>query len=267
MRIRSLIVLYSGLVFFSCSDNPTGPGQIQLVGFGLSSSASYSWSFIEQDSLGQTMYTATDSLVMKVASTNDVVGSDSGLTRIESYSIPHYSGTAKVWFKPDRDSLLEVAYAMIPASNTVFPKRAAALRAYHDLPVVGGFPMRTPMAARMFLRSRGVADSIIERSDKRVVYRFPLSVGSSWVSFRMPFMQTREVEGYELVDAGTHTYWCARIWTAYPEFGSDFGWFDYVSAQGLVKRTMRTQVNVVTEQNPDGPGTLMWIDESYAIMD
>lgn len=218
----------------------------------MNSTAQYSWSFNQEDSLGQQMVMATDTFVTRVTSTNDIVGTYSGLLRMEAFSIPHNIGTTRVWYKPYPDSLVEVAYSTAGATPVVLPKRSQGTPSLAGAVRSSNISLRTPLAVRYAMRTLGIEDSIIERSDNRIVYRYPLSIGTVWTSFQYPFLQTRQVDGYELVSVGDRTYWCAKILTKLPTLDPDMEWFDYVSSQGLVKRTLHMRGLVAIEDDPDG---------------
>lgn len=268
MKTRILFIACACLAFFACNHDPSGPGEIQVLSFGLNSTSRYNWSFVEEDTLGQQILWGSDTVVTRVASDNDIVGTNVGLTRMEAYSISHYIATTQAWYKSYPDSLVEIAYSSAGATPIVLPKRMPGT------PVPPGFVrsaadyLRTPLAVRSLLKTRGIQDSVIERSDKRVVYVYPLSMGSTWVSFRHPFVQNRQVEGYETVVAGSRTFWCAKIRTSIPEFDSSLEWFDYVSWEGLIKRTISTQgVLLGTEENPDGPFITVSFTESMTLIE
>ncbi len=250
-----------------CSSGPTGPAQIHVLDFGLNSTAQFSWDFVQTDSSGQRTVVATDTFVTNVASTNDVVGNDSQLIRMVAYSIPHFMGWTQVWYKPYPDSLVEVGYSSAGAAGMILPKvsgsssvRYLAARSTADY-------VRMPLIVQDLLRSHALQDSVIERVDRRIVYAYPLAEGKSWTSFRYPFLENRQVDGYEMVYTGRNAYWCAKIRTTLPGLDPDTEWFDYVTWQGLIKRTIRRQAWVTTQENPDGPGVLMEFDETLTLMD
>ena len=268
MKLRNLLLFGAILVLLGCKNAPTGPGWIQDLSLGLNAEARYSWSVVEADSLSDTIVVATDTLQTRVAAVDDIVGAYTGLIRMEAYSVPHYIGTTKVWYKQYPDSLVEVAYSTAGATSVVLPKMAGRSSIGSRILTRGnGDYVRLPLLIRWILERRGIEDTTIERTDKRIVYRYPLSVGASWTSFSDPFLQTREVEDYETVTAGDQTFWCARIRTRLPLIDPDVEWFDYVSAGGLVRRVVYyPAMQVTSSDNPDGPGQIVSITESLNLI-
>lgn len=252
MDARVLLLVCGFLAFCSCSHNPTGPEEIRVLDFEVNSVAQYNWGITLEDSLGQRITAATDTFATKVASSDDVVGEYSGLIRMEASSVPHFIGTTRVWYKQYPDSLVEVAYSSAGATPVVLPKRIQSTTPFAGTANRSSEYLRIPLAVRWAMRTRGFEDSVIERSDKRIVYRYPLSVGTLWTSFVDPFLQIRQVEGYETVTVGNRTYWCAKILTRLPTLDPTIEWYDYVSLQGLVKRTVHLNGLLVTADDPDG---------------
>lgn len=186
---------------------------------------------------------------------------------MEAFSIPHYIGTTQVWYKQYPDSLIEVAYSSAGATPVVLPKRVQASGLSVHAIAQTGVPVRVPLIVQWLMREKGIQDSVIERDENRVVYRFPLAVGTSWASFQNPFLEMRQVEGYEMVAVGDQTYWCAKIRTTLPTLAPDLEWFDYVSSVGLVKRTLLFPgVAVTISDNPDGVGQYVTFKESLILM-
>jgi hypothetical protein len=108
-------------------------------------------------------------------------------------------------------------------------------------------PFVEPLAIQGRLGPVLASDSIQIRDDPRVVYLYPMSGGTSWVSFTLPFLQERTVEGYEDVRVKGGQYHCARIRTRIPAFAPNLNWLDYVSSQGLVTRTFDSWVRLAEQ--------------------
>jgi len=253
MGIRIVLLASATMALCACNNDPSGPGEYQFLDFQANSTATYGWSASEEDSTGQTLFETTDTIETKVTSVDDIVGEYTGLTRMEAFSIPHYIGTTQVWYKQYPDSLIEVAYSSAGATPFVLPKRAQASGMSVHALVQEEVSMRVPLVVQWLMREKGIQDSVIERDENRVVYRFPLVVGTSWTSFQAPFLETRQVVGYEVVTVGDRAYWCAKIRTMIPTLDPALEWYDFVSSEGLVKRTLyHPDFVLVTSDDPDG---------------
>lgn len=270
MNARNISFVCLSVIFAACEEDPSGPGHIQALNFALNSSAQYTWSVVEADSLADTVAFATDTLQTRVASINDMVGAYTDLIRMEAFSIPHYIATTQVWYKQYPDSLVEVAYSSAGATPVVLPKRVGKPEnGRANLAQGNGDYIRMPLAVRWALKARGIEDSVIERTEKRTVYRYPLSVGSAWTSFSDPFLETRQVEAYENVVAGSQVYWCAKVRTSLPTLAPDLEWYDYVSSEILVKRIIRIPGILFSDSDdPDAMnGRMVSFTETLNLMD
>ncbi len=247
------------------NDNPVDPVLGQGI-FELSAGKTwmYAWSMTGTDSLGNILSSATDSVRVSVASTDDTLGSYQHLVRLEAQSIPRPRGIARLWYQFSGDSLVEIAYSNVGASPIAWPKRSAQSTT-GTIKEPPAFSL-LPKAVIALLRSKGFADSVLFRDDSRVAFEFPLSVGKTWTTFSYPFPQIREVVGTETIQCPGGSFVCAKVKTTDPTIDSTMVFYDYVSINGLIKREVNLTAMAVTIENPDGPGQKMWYSESLLLI-
>jgi len=200
-------------------------------------SSKYAWSYEVKDSLGNVTFTGTDTIVTRVAAFDETIGTETGLLRLEAYSIWRFFGIEKVWYRSTSEKLLEVAYSNASAAPVVLPKKATAESINRKTAISNFFFM--PRTVLLVLQSQHVDDSVLIRTDQRLVYRYPFIVGSSWTSFQHPFLQTREVVGFKEIVLQGGVFWCAQIQTRLPSLAPETEWFDFISNEGLIVRTIR----------------------------
>jgi hypothetical protein len=262
LSIAAFLVFISGC---KKDDNPADPALVGSIS-GLTSGKTwmYAWSATDSDTAGQVISTTTDTVSVRVASTDDTLGSYQHLIRLDAQSIPRPRGIARLWYQLAGNSLVEIAYSNVGASPIAWPKRSAqsALETMKEPPVFSLWP-KTVIA---LVRSQGLADSILFRDEARVVYEFPLSVGKTWTSFTVPFLQIREVVGAETVECAGKSYECAKIKTTDPTVDPTMEFFDYISSEGLVKRQVKLSSIVSFSDNPDGPGQTVSVSESLVLI-
>ena len=222
------------------------------VNFRVGSSWQYVWTTEIRDSLGNLLASASDTVLVRVAANGEILGNDSGLTRFEAYSIPRYIGTQNVWYKSTSVQFVEIAYSRPGVVPITLPKRGGLLwmSAKRDDDVF----FFTPKSVQMLLATGPYVDTILFRADKRVVYKYPLVIGSSWTSFQDPFLQTREVVNLELLNAINRVYNCAKIQTRLPTVSPNLEWFDYIAPEGLIARSIRIpKIPVSSPDDPENP--------------
>lgn len=244
---KNFSILFIATVFIvSCKDEQTigAPSALQAVPFLAGSENIYSWS-ATWDSAGAVFFSATDSISIQITSVSENIGIYTNATLLEGHSLMNFGGTVKVWYLPNKDSLMEIAYAGAGRLPVVMPKGENRFSGYSELSL--------PYSIRKIMSMKSKAtDSTLWREDPRVVYKFPLTVGEKWTSFRYPFHQTRTVEGYELVNVTAGNFLCAKIktdiiWNLTPD--TALTWYDYVSAEGLISRRIEWKNIIMTDEN------------------
>ncbi len=230
MRLFLLLAL---LVLVPGCDSSDDPVATAL----LPDDARYAWSLesglVEGDSL---VLSTSEEVRVRTASRNASVPGYRGLTELES-SVG--VGSSRSWYEPREERLREVAYAS-PGSTPVVEPRGVIVATD-----VYGLPYTVAQLVERHRAERGGSedDSLIVRTDPRVVYELPLEVGRSWVSFTDPFGSTRAVVGRETVtvEAGTFDCFVIRTEIDVVSDAEQFEWLDYVApGRGLVLRTTET---------------------------
>jgi hypothetical protein len=267
------------IIFFSCilsllmfgckkKENPVEPGAATSVeSFDLTAGKTwiYRWSMANYSyDSAKVTFSESDTFIVRIASTNDSLKNFTNLVRFEAQSVPRFVGVEQVWYKHDGDSLVEIAYKNIFQGN-VLPKIGSGASGK----VLSGSVRiaSLPRSIQMLLNAKGVADSILFRGDIRVVYKFPLEFGKNWTSFTYPFLQTREVVGQELLSYSGKQYPCVKIATSLWNNDPNVHWYDYVSNDGLIKRSVVIDSLLTTTTNsPDGSGGYSRFEEYLELM-
>ncbi|HVN48024.1 MAG TPA: hypothetical protein VMU30_04295, partial [Bacteroidota bacterium] len=219
--------------------------------FSINKSWTYSWLLVTTDSTGKTLTSNTDTISVRIASVSDSLGTFTHLIRYEAASL--HDGSETVWYQLAGDSLIEVAYSNY-CSVLSLPKTGTATRLqqkYQRLPVFS----LIPNALAKILNTCGIADSILFRDEYRTVYKYPLSSGMAWTSCHNPFLETRNVVGTETLQINNLFFSCAKIQTQLPTINPNIIWYDYVSSEGLIKRSIDYgKVTLTSVENPDSSG-------------
>jgi len=256
MSIRNNIISALCFALFASCNNPSGNNSGGMyVNFVVGTNHLYAWSFEMRDSLGNVLTSDSDNVVVIVRGTNESLDSLTGLILLETHGQRENPGSEFVWYRQNQDSLVEIAYSnpgrvplVIPKQNQITNKKFTQNSSIS--------PAIVPKSVQLLLTAKGIQlDSVRFRDDIRVVYKYPLTVGQQWTSFRDPFLQTRQMVGWENVTVKAGTFYCAKILTRIPELAPDLEWYDYVSAQGIVRRTIYFGNMLLTNENGDVIGT------------
>ena len=242
------VVLCAVFLLSSCGkDNGVGTGGIAgySVPYLASGTETYCTTTLTKDSLNNILESDVDSELVRIEGLGEMVDGYAGLTRVSALSLSHNLGSESVWYKTDADSLVEMAYSGAGRVTLVLPKEKLRF-AFSPLDV-------PPLVWQMIVKKLG-SDSIIARTDPRVVYRYPLTQGRSWAAFHDPWLEEREVVGSEIVTVKAGVFYCSKIKTTI-SFGTEpsgVEWFDYVASQGLILRTISVSpVTVTSVTSPD----------------
>lgn len=227
---------------------------IDEIRFTLGAERAYAWRYRESDSSNAFRVDSSDSFVVHVAAINDAIGGLSDLIRLEAWSERNPGGgKTYAWYRQTKDSLDEIAYAWVGRVPIVLPKRDGRKR---EVTSAMQCPFYEPFAVRYRISALPTAaDSIIVRSDSRMVVRYPARKGSQWISFVSPFLQTREVVGVEEVTVPAGTFRCLKIQTKLPTVLPDIVWYDYLNREGMVARTI-TELIIRTDVNGEPTDTI-----------
>jgi hypothetical protein len=191
----------------------------------------YEWTLRRFERGGVAGSDTTETFRVRVASTDDAVAGLVGLIRLEAWSeLKPSSGKTYGWYRQSPDSLEEVAYAWVGRVPVILPKGGA--------PLLGGGGGLSPFFLPRSIADidRFVADSVIVRTNPRLVLRYPAQKGRWWIAFVDPFLQTREVVGVEEIATPAGQFLCLKILTRLPEVAPMLEWYDYVNRYGLVAR-------------------------------
>ncbi|HTX17568.1 MAG TPA: hypothetical protein VMG34_02820 [Bacteroidota bacterium] len=245
---RFIAVLCAAFLFTSCGkDNSVGSGGPggYSVPYLATGAETYVTTTTGKDSLNNVLVYDVDSEYVRIDGVGEMLDGYTGLSRVMAASLNHNLGTESVWYKADADSLVEVAYSGAGRVPVILPKgKSTAISS----------PLSIPSLVWRKIVEKTGNDSILARTDPRVVNRYPFYPGKSWVSFQNPWLEEREVVGSEMVTVKAGTFDCTKIRTTITMGGEqlDMEWFDYVCWQGLILRTVTMpSVTFTTGSSPD----------------
>ena len=249
-----VVLLSSLLLILGCKDNPGGTGDdFAQIDFRPGTYDIYEWTFSQSDSSGQMIVLARDTFAVTCAATGEQIDTLTNLMRFKAYQIRAPLDTMSVWYRSDAAQFTEVAYAAAGYTPPVVPVRRRTVGRIAS-GIVGPSVLEMPYLVRLRLGIQPEnGDSVIVRDDPRIVYKLPLTVGSSWTSFQSPFLETREVTGFQSASVRGGDYDCAVISTKLPTMDPSLEWDDFVSHGGVVLREIRLRIIASTEENPEVP--------------
>jgi len=249
---RRLFCLTGLVLFLGCKHNPVDPGgNLTSVDFRLGNHEVYEWTISEFDSAGVAVVQYRDTFVVTVAAFGETLGTMTDLLRINAYQIRSPSETTSVWYRTSSTELTEVAYFAAGRVPVVTPKRQGRSGLGPGF-APGPSVLEVPYTVQRRLGYlHEISDSVIFREDPRIVYKFPLVVGSSWTSFESPFLQTREVTDYTPVSVRGGASVCAAILTRLPTMDPNLEWFDYVCDRGILLREIHLSLYTTTLNSPE----------------
>lgn len=236
--MRTVVFRWAFLVAVSigggCDSSPVGPS-VDLPLYRLGQRWIYTYDATARDSAGAVVSASHDSLEVRVAAVDDALFGRTGLVRMEARSLLPFVGPGpapeveSAWYAISTREMVEHAYRN-PGAVPVIQTTAAVARSIR----FGGF--FDPLGP---FRAGTASDSIQRREDPRKVLVAPLSKGTTWDSFRLPFYQRREVVGVELLRVLGRDERTARIRTMMPEMSMRLDWEDWISSRGLMRRVIR----------------------------
>jgi hypothetical protein len=255
------VLFFTSLVFFSCKDNPSGNyGYIQSADYLGRDRSVYQDHFAMVDSLGDTLSNFYETITLYLSTENQQIGEYPVSLKILAQADPVSSSDSIVfagssgsnWYATTNDTVYAFAYQGIGPS-LAFPKRGSNLKWQTS------FNFDIPYAVQKYLEIKNFdPDSIYLSEQKRAVYSLPLFVGKQWQCFKSNywFQRVRKVEGIENVTTKAGTFQCYKIRSSL--IGDDFSpneiWYDYISKEGIILRTLQIIVEITTVENPDGLG-------------
>lgn len=253
--VTSIGVL-SGL---NCKDNAAGNyGSYVSSDYIGTNNTKYLHRFYIIDSLGNTIENFVDTVAINTAIEEKKIGAYDNSIRIDAYSSSSFfSGVGERgvsrsrWYARSGDTVLLVGYRN--AGGMYFPKREnASIKST-------SFDLSMPFAVKRYLQMKRInADSIYLPEQKRAIYIFPLYAGKQWSGFApfYWFKQIRKVESEITVQTAAGVFPCYKIRTSInsQEFLEDEIWYDFVSKEGIILRTIELTIKITTEVNPDGIG-------------
>jgi hypothetical protein len=258
MSLR-LALLSLSIMVLACDkgDLAVSPDPVGSISLLPGTEATYAWTSAEVDSTGSETIVASDSLLTRVVATGEVLVPDSDLIQLQAYSLTHHTGEADVWYRQTSQQLVEVAYSGVGAIPVIILKagHSKAYAAPQQSPM--GTIFGLPVIVRRLLAARTpAADSIVKREEPRIIIEYPLVVGENWVSFSSPFLETREVVGIESIQVAGGSFSCVKIRTRLPDTAPDLEWYDYISHEGLILRTLSLRLARATGQDPSSVDTV-----------
>ena len=232
------------LASVGCEKSSDPVGDVRSIELSVGSAWTYRWHVEQYASDGTLVWDTTSQFIVVVSAINQTVGMYAGLTLLEARDQTTPTSTSEIWYAQSGERLTEVAYRSPGNTPIVLPKRSGVVPAH--LPErLALSPFVRPFALGLIDAQASPSDSLQIRQDPRVVYVYPLSEGTAWVSFTSPFLQERVVEGYDDLPGPGGTYHSARIRTTIPTLAPGLQWIDHVSAQGLVRRRFDSWVSVM----------------------
>ena len=256
-------LLFFCILLLSC--DKTGPTEYGFiltdVRFVAGTRYTYGWSMVTRDSAGNLLSEYYDTLVVIVEATGAQIDTLDGLTRVRGYSLVDSIGSTLVWYQNDQSACAEVAYRNAGAIPFVLPKKGTTREQWTVEPRSN--PFFFPLIIQNVLPAPRMTpvDSLIVRNDPRIVFKYPLIIGGSWVSFTDPWLQTRQVVGSEFVQTPMGSRRCVKISSDSPMFGESIEWFDYVDENGLVLRAIKINFVMMTSEG-DTVGTATGIERA-----
>ena len=252
MRWRTTLVCWGVVLMAGCDNNPVDP-VVGSFSFREGQTWMYTWEAELSDSAGTILNAESDSLEVRVASINDEVSGMQGLVRLEARSFFPGAGvstadTERVWYRVTSSEMAEVAYqhpAVVPLVIMSASGRSvrAPRRSFFD-----------PIGATA---GESVADTIMIREEPRRALKFPLKKGTAWSSFTNVSWSDKEVVAMEEIRAVGQVFSTAKIKTTLAFDSSGIRWFDWVAANGLIKRTIDSDVILATEGDPEATGQMV----------
>jgi hypothetical protein len=244
MGKRTILFLVLLPVVACDKSDPAGPGfEVGTIQFQPGQANVYSWSVGFRDSARNIVEMVTDTFVVRVIGTGETVGSLTGLIKLEAKSIHDDTKASCEWYAQSTSDLRDVAYSGAGHVPVVQPKLHKGLAVNLNRLRRAGLFAEPYLLRFLASDSQRDVDSVVVRDDPRIVYQYPLVVGTQWASFTSPFLETREVVGIEEVTAPAGVFVCVRIRTRIPEFAPDLMWDDMVSTEGLIQR--KVELNIV----------------------
>jgi hypothetical protein len=265
MREKVAIVALMVALVAGCEKSNDPAGDIQSINLTVGSAWTYQWNLEQRSSTGELLWDTTSQFIVFVSAIGQSVGPYQNLALMEARDRDHPSGTSEVWYSQTSSRLSEVAYRSAGNTPIVLPKKIAAVQASGYSPMAFS-PFMEPFALRHISRDSFLADSVHVRDDPRVVYVFPLTTGTSWLSFSAPFLEQRTVSSYEDIAVPAGRFHTASITTTLPTVAPRAVWIDFVSSEGLVKRIFDSWVPMVDQANPAGVDDSVRITETMVLV-
>lgn len=245
---RGLFIWVSAIVLLSCEDgNPVGTGfALPFMELKVGKTWRYAWSLTLRDSIGNVRFSDADTIVVSVDGVNETVGNFRNLVRLSSWGSDFRS--SHVWYAQTDSDFVELAYRW-SGGRQAFPKIIS--KTVDEGARKKPFFLTEPVAVQWMRAQTVPQDSILLREEPRVVYRYPLVPGMSWISFSQPFLQTREAIGFESITVNGKGFHSIRIKTTIPDLAPDLQWYDYVTLEGLIRRTLDMEILITSEDDPE----------------
>ncbi|MFZ4620412.1 MAG: hypothetical protein ACOYNS_07630 [Bacteroidota bacterium] len=258
-NVATVLIMAVILPFSSCVNSGSGDvGSITSADFLGTNNARYRHTFSMIDSLGKTLDSFIDTITVTVSMEPKTIQGFTNSLKVEARSTPSvYNGkvigssSITHWYATRNDTVYQIAYS---SGGGLFLPRTAQRS-------TGEFSadLSVPYSVQRYLRNQQrSADSIYIPELWRAVYSLPLYNGKQWFGYPPSywFKQRKRVESTENISTAAGIFSCFKIRISInsDQFRPEEIWYDYVSKEGIILRTVQMTVNIATETNPDGVG-------------
>ena len=253
------VALMSCVSLSSCINNGSGNvGNTVSADFLATNNTKYRHTYSMIDSLGKTLQYFEDTVTVNVSVEENAIHGIEQSLKITARSTPYmmngmaYPGTSTInWYTKENDSVCLIAYAS--PGPLYLPKGYAQPALPFDC------DLSTPYSLKHYhITNTSLMDSMYLSDPKRLIYVLPLYPGKQWSGYSKEywFKQLREIETVENVSTSAGIFSCFKIRTSIntAQFTPEAVWYDYISREGIILRTLEMTLNISTENNPEGIG-------------
>ncbi len=258
-KILFYIPVLALYLFPGCNDNGMGfiPVNNNIYPAKLNMEWEYNTVLIVEyyDSTGNISNTDTtfsENTLVRVVSTNEVLGTYRNLIKFESYDVSTPENKGYNWYSNTDSGLVSIAYTNPGSSQLVIPKingkKHLTLEEFKSL-------INSPEQNYFSSPSKIISDSVQYYEIPRRVLAYPLTVNKRWVELILPWYRERYVDKMVNVNFNGQPINCYEIKIDWPTF-NNIELNDYVSLnEGLVRREIISDsIMITSEVSPDSGG-------------
>lgn len=244
------------LLNLSCKENSTGNStdnlSFEYIGTNNSVYASHSYLV---DTLGNVLVEYRETTYVNIYFDTSTIGNYHNSVRVDSRGSVRDSSNKIVrtynnqnWYVRLNDTLYEIAYK--GAGGSYFLKSSSVIAKTHNINFADPFGI-IPIAGIKSIQS----DSIKLNEARYAVYKLPLALNSEWQCLPLgyPIQRRKKIESQESISTPAGTFSCFKIHASLVsrDFEPDVIWYNYVAREGLILRTIKMDVVITTQENPD----------------